>query len=201
MSKPKLTYFDFAGSRGEECRIALFVAGIDFEDDRISGTWPELKASTPFGSLPVLEMESKGHIGESNAILTMIGRGHDLHPSDLFEAARHEAILSASEHLRILVSATMTSTDEEKKTARGALVEGALPQFGRSVEAQIGDGPFMAGSELNVVDIKLYMILRWFVTGGVDHVPATVFSDYPKLNRLFDAVKDHPKVSEWVSRQ
>ena len=35
MSKPRLTYFDFAGSRGEECRIALHLAGIDFDDVRV----------------------------------------------------------------------------------------------------------------------------------------------------------------------
>ncbi|MEZ4270837.1 MAG: glutathione S-transferase N-terminal domain-containing protein [Myxococcota bacterium] len=60
MSKPKLTYFDFSGSRGEECRLALFVAGVDFEDDRLpKGAWSDLKASTPFGSLPVLKIEGR----------------------------------------------------------------------------------------------------------------------------------------------
>ena len=45
MSKPRLIYFDFAGSRGEECRIALHLAGIDFEDVRVkSGDWPAMKA-------------------------------------------------------------------------------------------------------------------------------------------------------------
>ena len=35
MSKPKLIYFDAPVSRGEECRLALHLAGIDFEDVRI----------------------------------------------------------------------------------------------------------------------------------------------------------------------
>ena len=35
MNKSRLTYFDFAGSRGEECRIALHLAGIDFDDMRV----------------------------------------------------------------------------------------------------------------------------------------------------------------------
>ena len=53
MSKPRLIYFDFAGSRGEECRIALHLAGVDFDDVRIPiAEWPELKPQTPFGSLP-----------------------------------------------------------------------------------------------------------------------------------------------------
>jgi len=35
MTKPKLTYFDAPVSRGEECRLALHLAGVDFEDIRI----------------------------------------------------------------------------------------------------------------------------------------------------------------------
>ena len=60
MSKPRLTCFDFAGSRGEECRIALHLAGVDFGDVRVkSADWPALKGSMPFGALPVLQMPSK----------------------------------------------------------------------------------------------------------------------------------------------
>jgi hypothetical protein len=41
MNKPKLIYFDAPVSRGEECRLALHLAGIDFEDDRsIAPTGP-----------------------------------------------------------------------------------------------------------------------------------------------------------------
>ena len=41
MSKPKLYYFDAPVSRGEECRLALHLAGIDFEDARIKfADWP-----------------------------------------------------------------------------------------------------------------------------------------------------------------
>ena len=51
MTKPRLIYFDFAASRGEECRLALHVAGIDFEDVRVKGPdWPAMKTSMPFGA-------------------------------------------------------------------------------------------------------------------------------------------------------
>src|SRR6266850_1773471 len=58
MPKLKLTYFDFHGGRGEPARLALSIAGIPFEDDRVSGAdWPRRKPSTPFGSVPVLEAD------------------------------------------------------------------------------------------------------------------------------------------------
>ena len=58
MPNLKLTYFDFHGGRGEPARLALSIAGIPFEDDRVPGAdWPRRKPSTPFGSLPVLEVD------------------------------------------------------------------------------------------------------------------------------------------------
>ena len=41
MAKPRLIYFDAPVSRGEECRLALHLAGVDFEDVRIKfDAWP-----------------------------------------------------------------------------------------------------------------------------------------------------------------
>ena len=43
MTKPKLIYFDAPVSRGEECRLALHLAGIDFDDVRINpAAWPAM---------------------------------------------------------------------------------------------------------------------------------------------------------------
>ena len=44
MTKPKLTYFDAPASRGEECRLALHLSGVDFEDVRVKAPeWPAAK--------------------------------------------------------------------------------------------------------------------------------------------------------------
>ena len=37
MPNLKLTYFDFHGGRGETARLAMFIGGIAFEDDRLTG--------------------------------------------------------------------------------------------------------------------------------------------------------------------
>src|SRR6185436_14764647 len=94
MSKIRLIYFDAPVSRGEECRLALHLAGVDFEDVRISGAqWAPMKESKPYGGLPVLELPGRAPLAQSNAILVMIGRLHGLHPKDDFEAARHEGMM------------------------------------------------------------------------------------------------------------
>jgi len=204
MPKPKLTYFDAPASRGEECRLALHVAGVPFEDNRISReAWAALKPTTPFGSLPTLELPNKPGIvfAQSNAILVLIGRGHDLHPSDLFEAARHEAMMCHVEDLRASVTPTLRIRDEaEKQKARTALAEAFLPSWAKHAESQLGEGPFFAGDKLHVVDIKLYMAVRWFASGTVDYVPSTVFSSFPKLTRVYEAVRDDARIKAWYAR-
>ncbi len=129
MSTIKLTYFDFPGGRGEDCRIALFAAGADFEDDRVRGPqWPEVRARTPYGKLPVLSVDGKEPVGGSNPILAFIGRQHGLHPSDPWEAARHEGVMDAVEAVRELLGTTSSLEGDEKKRAREALAEGALQE-------------------------------------------------------------------------
>ena len=148
----------------------------------------------------VLELPGRPPLAHSNAILVMIGRLHDLHPADPFEAARHEGMMQHVEDLRGVVGPTIWMADAEKKAAREAMVQGYLPAWARSAERNIPGGPFFAGAKLNVVDLKLHMAVRWFIGGKVDHIPATIFSAYPKLMRVHDAVRDHPGVKSWYAK-
>ena len=201
MTKAKLIYFDAPVSRGEECRLALHIAGVDFEDVRIkSADWAALKEQTPYGSLPVLELPERPPLAHSNAILVMIGRLHGLHPADDFEAARHEGMMQNVEDLRAVVGPTIRMADADKKAAREAMVKDYLPAWARAAERNIPGEPFFAGAKLNVVDLKLHMAVRWFIGGKVDHIPATIFSGYPKLMRVHDAVRDHAAVKSWYSK-
>jgi glutathione S-transferase len=201
MNKPKLIYFDAPVSRGEECRLALHLAGIDFEDMRVNSTdWPALKGQTPYGAMPVLELPGHAPLAHSNAILVLIGRRHGLHPTDDFEAARHEGMMQHVEDLRGNVGPTIRMGDAEKKTAREALVAGFLPAWANAAERNITAAPFFAGEKIHVVDLKLYQVVRWLSSGKVDHIPATIFSGYPKLTGVHDAVRDHPGVKAWYAK-
>lgn len=201
MSKPRLIYFDAPVSRGEECRLALHLAGVDFEDVRIDrADWPQMKGKMPYGALPVLELPGHAPLAQTNAILVLIGRRHGLHPSDDFEAARHEGMMQHVEDLRATVGPTLRLTDAEKKPAREALVAGFLPAWAGATERNILAGPFFAGAKISVVDIKLYKAVDWFNGGKVDHVPATIFAGYPKLTGIYDAVRNHPGVKAWYAK-
>lgn len=201
-TRPKLTYFDAPVSRGEECRLALHIAGVDFEDNRLKADqWTAYKPTSPFGAVPVLEWPGKKPIAHSNAILVLVGREYDLHPKDNFEAARHEELLSHVEDLRHKVSPTLRIKDEaEKKAVREDLAANYLPIWAGYTEAYLGDGPFVAGAKLHVADLKLHMAVRWFAGGKVDHIPPTIFAGFPKLTRVFEAVRDDARVKAWYAK-
>ena len=201
MNKPRLIYFDAPVSRGEECRLALHLAGVDFEDVRIKpADWPALKAQMPYGALPVLELPGHPPLGQSNAILVLIGRRHGLHPADDFEAARHEGMMQHVEDLRAAISPTLRMADAEKKAAREALAAGFLPQWAQAAERNIGSGPFFGGEKIHVADLKVHMVVRWLIGGKLDHIPAAIFTSCPRLMRVHDAVRDHAAVKGWYAR-
>lgn len=202
----KVTYFDFAGSRGEEVRLALSIAGLPFEDHRLDrASFAQLKSQFPFGSLPTLEIEGHGVFAQSNAILRLIGRQNGLYPEDLYEAARHDALMDAAEDLRHRISPTMRMPDgPEKVAARQQLAAEYLPLWGACVERALAAaspaGPFVMGTKIGVADLKLYMVHRWITSGAVDHIPGSVLAPYARLNRLAEAVRAHPAVAAWSAR-
>jgi glutathione S-transferase len=202
MTKPRLTYFDQASSRGDECRLALFLGGVDFEDNRIArSAWPALKPTTPFGSLPTFELPGKPPVSQSNAILGYIGRSHGLLPTDAWEVMRLESLMCAAEDLRHAVTKTFGIEDPaELVRRRRELVDGPIKTWASGMEKQIV-GPFAGGDQISVADIKLFIVMGWFKKGVLDHVPTDVFAPFERLERLFDSVKRHPKVVAWYARQ
>mgnify|MGYP002365566537 CR=1 FL=1 len=203
MPTTTLTYFDMPASRGEECRLALHIAGVPFTDERLKGPeWQARKATAPFGALPIFTVEGHPPLGQSNTILRLIGKQHGLLPTDLWESAKHEAIMEAVEDLRHRMGPMMRIKDEaEKKRQREEAAREYLPQWAANIEKQIGAGPFIGGEKISVADLKIFVVLGLYLKGGVDHVPATVFDGSPKVVAVHNAVKAHPAVQAWYAQK
>ena len=52
---------------------------------------------------------------------------------------------------------------------------------------------------INVADLKLYVILRSYVAGVYDHIPADVFAGHPKLLALHAAVDADPRTQGYFA--
>ena len=109
--------------------FALSIGGIAFEDDRIQlADWERRKADTPFGALPVLEVDGQ-IVAQSNAINRYVGKLADLYPSDPWQAALCDEIMEAVEDINTKIGATFFLPEEQKKAQREALVEGPIPFY------------------------------------------------------------------------
>ena len=126
MSKPKLVYFDIDGARGEAARLAMVIGGVPFEDDRVKfADWESRKPGTPFGALPVLELDGQT-VAQSNAINRYVGKLAGLYPSDAWQAALCDESMDAVEEIATRVWSTMPLPAAEKKAQRESLAAGPL---------------------------------------------------------------------------
>ena len=201
MPKLKLTYFDFNGGRGEANRLAMAIANIPFEDDRIpQADWPELKPSVRFQALPVLEVDGE-KISQSNTISRYIGKLGGLYPEDPLEAARCDEVLEALEDVTNKMVPTLFMTDEdEKRKAREALAAGPftlyLTKLGQILEDRGGE--YFADGRLTIADIKVFLWVRHLRSGALDYVPADLVDRLaPNLVGLFERVNSNPAVIAW----
>ena len=58
----------------------------------------------------------------------------------------------------------------------------------------------LEGETLQIVDLKIYVILRSYLTGVCGHIPTDSLSSDPALVGLYEAVGAHPAVQGWLRR-
>ena len=187
MTNYTLTYFDFAGGRGEPVRIALHAAGIDFGDKRLTfAEFSEMRQNTPFNALPVLEIDG-AVVTQSNAICRYIGKMAGLYPVDHLQALYCDETLDAVEDLSHHIGQTFGLEGDALRTAREKLVDGWLTTFltGLGALLERGGGRYFAGNALTIADLKVLMQTRWLRSGALDHVPADL------LDRLAPNLVEH----------
>ena len=105
----KLSYFNIQGP-AEKIRLALSIGKIPFEDKRIampgqSDEWKEMKPNMPFGKVPVLEIDGKEMVSQSDALLRYAGRlananGVELYPQDGMALLRCDEMISLVEEMQ-----------------------------------------------------------------------------------------------------
>jgi len=175
MAKIKLTYFDFHGGRGEPARLALSIGGIPFEDDRVvPSEGQQRKPNTPFGALPVLEVDGQT-LAQSNAINRYVGKLTDLYPSDAWQAGLCDEVMEAVEDINTKLAATFFLPEEEKKIQRKALVAGPISFYLTRLQQRLEahGGHYFAADRLTVADLKVFVWIRHLKSGVLIMCPPT----------------------------
>jgi glutathione S-transferase len=203
MAKLKLTYFDFHGGRGEPARIALSMGGIAFEDDRVAfADWERRKEATPFGGLPVLEVDGRT-VSQSNTINRYVGKLVDLYPSDSWQAALCDEAMDAVEDVLSEIVPTMFLPEEEKKTRREALASGPIPFYLARLQQRLEahGGRYFADDRLTVADLKVALLTRQLKSGVLDFIPSDLPDGVaPKLVEHYQRIMSEPNVRAYYAK-
>ncbi|MFI5308938.1 MAG: glutathione S-transferase family protein [Polyangiales bacterium] len=203
MPKLKLSYFDAHGGRGEPARLALSIAGIAFEDDRIPGAdWPKRKPSTPFGALPVLEVDGRV-LTQSGAINRYVGKLADLYPTDPWQAALCDEVIDAVEDVDVKIGATFGMTEEQKQVERPKLASGPIPLYLRGLQTllEAHGGEYFAGGRLSIADLKVFVFVRRLQSGKLDYMPTDLPDRLaPKLVAHCQRIKNLPGVKAYYAK-
>ncbi|OQS02778.1 glutathione S-transferase, partial [Thraustotheca clavata] len=94
----KLSYFDLA-ARAELTRLALYIAGIPFEDERLTREeFAVRKPTLPFKQAPTLTIDGEV-FAQSHAMARYAGRLGGLYPSDPLAAYRVDEVIASSDDL------------------------------------------------------------------------------------------------------
>ena len=222
---PRLTYLDLRSS-AEPIRLALFIGGVEFEDERVTyAAVNEMRPTLPFGQLPVLRLpgggEGLGRASQSLALLRWAGRRAGLYPSEGAEAQlRCDEIEQAIADLQAALQPLwyeaacrrnphdgqpmVPLSAEQLAEARRCVASVLLPARLGQLEARLAmsGGAFFCGESLTTCDLLWYVFATEVLDGttaGIGIAPS-VLDGYPALTALCQRVAQLPKVVEWNAR-
>ncbi|XP_068085034.1 glutathione S-transferase-like [Anabrus simplex] len=194
----KLTYFDIKGV-AEPIRYLLAYGGVDFEDNRIKREdWPKLKPNTPYGKMPVLEVDGKvAH--QSLAIARHLARQFKLLGSNDWEALQVDAAVDTISDVRLAVRDMFFEEDHGLKAKKQQTLEKeTLPFYLPRLDEQVKDnGGHFVGGKLTWPDIQ-FAALHDFL-GVMAGKPLT--DGYPNLKGLYDKVNALPAIKAWIAKR
>ena len=191
------------GGRGEPVRLTLAIAGVDFDDERIS--FPEFgqrRDGYPFCAVPTLEIEGQSWT-QSNAMLRYFGAQCGLYPSDPMQALRCDEAMGVLEDASHALVRTFGLEGDAMKAARTSLVEKTIAPYLRTFNQRIAatEGLFLSGDKMTVADLKLFVWARALASGRMDHIPTNIVeAEAPRVAALRDAVAAHEGVQAYYAQ-
>ncbi|GMS93295.1 hypothetical protein PENTCL1PPCAC_15470 [Pristionchus entomophagus] len=222
MPSYKLTYFDARG-RAEVARQLFHLSGTPFEDVRIQkDDWPALKAKTPFGQIPLLEVDGKP-LPQSFAIFRFLAREFgklcsstyaDIHINsdrctlgmaghDPFERAWVDAL--ADQHKDYMIEmrpAFMAYLGFAEGDKDQLLKDVAIPARDKyyallkKIAKENGNNGHFIGHSLTWVDLLIaehISVLLKYIPGFLDGFP-TVLETVKKIEST-------PKLKDWIEQR
>ncbi|GMR35091.1 hypothetical protein PMAYCL1PPCAC_05286, partial [Pristionchus mayeri] len=198
MPEYKLYYFPVHGL-GEVTRQVFKLAEVEFEDVRISyETWHEFKDKTPFGQMPVLEVDGQ-QIPQSFAIARYVAKLHGLAGATPFEAAWVDALADQFKDFNAemlpfwyLLVGHREGDIEKAKTEHGIP---ARDKFYPLIVKQLKDNGsgFLVGSSATWVDLLIANH-----TATIRKEQPGFLDGYPEVLAHSDKIRAIPQIAKWI---
>nr|AHC08045.1 sigma glutathione S-transferase [Locusta migratoria] len=196
--KYKLLYFPFRVI-AEPIRFILAYVGADYEDVRIEfSDWPPLKPDTPYGTMPVLEVDGK-KLGQSIPICRYLAKQYGLLAENDWDNAQIDAAVDAINDLRMSIkNFYFEENGSTKNNMKEKLMKEAVPFYYKKLEEMVkNNGGYLAGGKLTWGDLYLTTMLELF-----DHdLECEITKDYPHLATLRNKVVNIPSIKTWIEKR
>ncbi|KAK9302918.1 hypothetical protein QLX08_005191 [Tetragonisca angustula] len=197
MPSYKLTYFPVK-ALGEPIRFLLSYAEIPFEDDRFDREdWPKIKPTTPYGQVPVLEVDGK-KVAQSSAISRYLAKQCGLAGKDDWEALLIDATVDTIHDVRAKLAAFHYEEDETYKATKRKVADEVVPFYLERLDAQVKDnGGYFVGGALSWADLTFVAILDYlnFMNSS------DLIEKYENLKQLKEKVLNVPAIKSWISKR
>ena len=194
-------YYGNARGRAEQIRFVFAQAGVQYEDIRLtSEQWPEFKPKTPYGQLPVLEVDGKMLAG-SGPIERFLAEQYGLSGSNAFENTEIASILDVVDDLAEKLAAVYFEKDEARKTKlKKELDETHIPKYLGALEKRAAannsaDG-WIYGTKVTYADFGVYLQGEY-----VQMIAPNVLDNYPALKKLRESVEKLPNIARWLKER
>ncbi|CAG9761714.1 unnamed protein product [Ceutorhynchus assimilis] len=198
MPSYKLTYFNLAGA-GECIRYLFAYAKQPYEDNRIAfQDWQALKPNTPYGQLPILEVDGKV-VPQSTAIGRYLAKQFGLLGKNDWEALEADVLIDTMADLKKHVTPIFYAQSEEKKLElKKELLEKHLPFYLEKFEKIAASNPagFLVGSEVTWGDLFLGENL----TALEERFPGSL-KPFPALNAFVNKINGLPEIKAWLEKR
>nr|XP_022338767.1 glutathione S-transferase-like [Crassostrea virginica] len=202
MPKFVFHYFDARG-RGEPARLLFAVAGIPFQDRRVSQEeWPNLKPKIPGGTLPYLEVDGAGFT-QSLVIFRHLARLFGLDGDTVLDKAHVEEITEYLVEIKIKFFEGLgfpPDNDEEKlkklKEEFLTKLHSACSQIDRILGTNKSTEGWAVGKKLTFADIMMFEVFEHVLSS----IPEAL-DKYPRIQKSRKKVQSLKKLQEYLSKR
>uniref|UniRef100_A0A8R1DKL7 glutathione transferase n=1 Tax=Caenorhabditis japonica TaxID=281687 RepID=A0A8R1DKL7_CAEJA len=194
----KITYFPIRGA-GEIGRQILSYAGQEFEDNRIQGEdWPALKPTTPFGQLPILEVDGKV-LAQSHTIARYLARQFQLNGKTAWEEAQVNSIADQfKDYLNEIRSYFVVKMGYGQGDVDALFKDVFLPAFKKNYTffsnfLKASGSGYLVGDSLTFVDLLVAQHSADLLSANANALDA-----FPEFKTHQEKVHSDPKLKKWL---